>query len=67
MIDKNKTKTILEQEFKTRWVKDVFGVASAKKVKYGEKKKYPLPEGKPRTVKQDGYTYTWSEETGKYE
>lgn len=30
-------------------------------------KKYPLPEGKPRTVKQNGYTYTWNENTGNYE
>jgi hypothetical protein len=28
---------------------------------------YPLPAGKPRTVKQGGYTYTWNEVTGQYE
>lgn len=29
--------------------------------------KHPLPSGKPRTVTQNGYTYTWNEQTGKYE
>lgn len=29
--------------------------------------KYPLPKGKPITVKQGDYTYTWNESTGKYE
>jgi len=29
--------------------------------------KYPLPAGQPRTVKQDGHIYTWSEENGSYE
>lgn len=28
---------------------------------------HPLPQGKPRTVKQNGYTYTWNEQTGQYE
>lgn len=30
-------------------------------------KKYPLPAGKPRVVKQGGYTYIYNEQTGKYE
>ena len=30
-------------------------------------KTYPLPKGKPATIKQGGYTYTWNEKTGKYE
>lgn len=30
-------------------------------------KKYPLPEGKPRVVRQNGVIYTWSEETGEYQ
>jgi hypothetical protein len=29
-------------------------------------KKHPLPSGKPRTVKQGNYTYTWDESTGGY-
>lgn len=29
--------------------------------------KHPLPEGKPRQVKQNGHIYTWSEEKGTYE
>ena len=29
--------------------------------------KFPLPSGKPRTVAQNGYTYTWNEQTGNYE
>lgn len=29
--------------------------------------KNPLPAGKPRTVKQGGYTYQWNEASGKYE
>lgn len=32
-----------------------------------QKAKNPLPAGKPRTVKQNGFTYTWNEMTGKYE
>lgn len=28
---------------------------------------HPLPSGQPRTVKQGGYTYTWNDQTGKYE
>jgi len=28
---------------------------------------HPLPAGKPRVVKQGGYTYTWNEKTGQYE
>lgn len=32
-----------------------------------QSQKYPLPSGKPKTVKQNGYTYTWNESTGKYE
>jgi hypothetical protein len=32
-----------------------------------KKAKYPLPAGKPRTVKQGGFTYTWNEQTGEYE
>ena len=30
------------------------------------KKKFPLPSGKPRTVVQNGFTYTWDESTGEY-
>jgi hypothetical protein len=30
-------------------------------------KKYPLPKGQPQTVTQNGYTYTWNENTGQYE
>lgn len=29
--------------------------------------KYPLPAGKPKTVKQNGFTYTYNEQTGQYE
>jgi hypothetical protein len=29
--------------------------------------KYPLPAGKPATVKQNGYTYHWNSEIGSYE
>lgn len=32
-----------------------------------QKKTYPLPAGKPKTVQQGGYTYTWNDETGQYE
>lgn len=35
--------------------------------KEASKEKYPLPEGKPRVVKQNGYTYEWNPKTGKYE
>lgn len=28
---------------------------------------HPLPKGKPRSVSQNGYTYTWNETTGQYE
>lgn len=31
------------------------------------KDKYPLPAGKPKTVTQGGFTYTWNENTGTYE
>lgn len=30
-------------------------------------KRNPLPKGQPRTVVQDGHTYTWSEEAGTYQ
>jgi hypothetical protein len=40
------------------------GVQSKQETK---KAKYPLPAGKPRTVKQGGFTYTWNEQTGEYE
>jgi len=33
----------------------------------GAKAKHPLPAGQPRTVKQNGHIYTWSEEKGTYE
>lgn len=36
--------------------------ASARK-----KDKYPLPKGKPSTVTQGGFTYTWNPALGKYE
>lgn len=32
-----------------------------------KEEKYPLPKGKPETVTQGNYTYTWNTETGKYE
>jgi hypothetical protein len=32
-----------------------------------KKAKFPLPAGKPRTVSQNGYTYTWNDQTGSYE
>jgi hypothetical protein len=41
--------------------------ANKAKVTAPKKEKYPLPSGKPRTVTQGGYTYTWNTETGKYE
>jgi len=31
------------------------------------KEKYPLPAGKPKTVKQNGFTYTYNSQTGEYE
>jgi hypothetical protein len=31
------------------------------------KAKFPLPKGKAQTVTQGGFTYTWNQETGKYE
>lgn len=33
----------------------------------GSKVRHPLPQGKPRTVVQGGYTYTYNDETGEYE
>lgn len=33
----------------------------------GGKEKYPLPKGKPPTVQQGGFTYTWNPKSGKYE
>lgn len=32
-----------------------------------KKAKFPLPSGKPATVNQNGFTYTWNEQTGTYE
>ncbi len=32
-----------------------------------KKEKYPLPSGKPRTVKQGSFTYTYNPENGEYE
>lgn len=32
-----------------------------------KKAKFPLEKGKPQTVTQNGFTYTWNPETGKYE
>lgn len=29
--------------------------------------KFPLPSGQPKTVEQNGYTYTWNPNTGQYE
>ena len=29
--------------------------------------KHPLPKGQPKTVQQNGYTYTWNEINGSYE
>ncbi len=36
-------------------------------VNQGTQKKIPLPKGQARTVKQNGYTYTWNETSGTYE
>jgi len=33
----------------------------------GGQAKHPLPAGKPKTVKQGKFTYTWNENTGTYE
>lgn len=58
--------------YKARWeeankkspvVSDTEGGLDLKK----KKKTYPLPAGQPRVVKQNGLTYTWSEQNGEYE
>ncbi len=43
--------------------------AKTEVVKQGEAKtaKHPLPAGQARTRKQNGFTYTWNEQTGEYE
>lgn len=40
---------------------------SVLKDKTQQKAKHPLPSGKPRTVTQGGYTYTYNDETGEYD
>jgi hypothetical protein len=47
-------------ELKERWKKPASRTGSGGT-------KYPLPKNKPRTVKQNGHTYTWNEKTGAYE
>lgn len=34
--------------------------------KSNNKVKFPLPKGQSKTVKQNGYTYTWDEQSGEY-
>ena len=59
--------SIVEQ-FITARGGNLLGVADFYKGSTSPKgEKFPLPEGKPKTVKQNGYTYTWNVETGNYE
>lgn len=56
---------------KTKWTKEYKSGLDAKfntgtKKPEVKKEKFPLPPGKPRTVKQNGHTYTWDSERGNY-
>lgn len=42
-------------------------ITTAQKERGTKKEKYPLPNGKPRTVTQGGFTYVYNPENGKYE
>lgn len=74
-VVKTTSKKLLKSDFRVRLIKSVFGTKEAKaeqgKTTGGAAatpaKKHPLPAGKPRTVKQNGHTYTWNEQTGEYE
>lgn len=57
-------KTSMLREYK---VYDNKGKEAPAKTTQPKAAKYPLPKGKPATVKQGAYTYTWNEQTGQYE
>lgn len=68
-IDDQHSLPIKEPEFKTIWAKKLLGVSAATKSLNqggGTTGKFPLPSGKPRTVKQGGYSYQWDENSGEY-
>lgn len=76
-VDDKLTTKMTEREFRARYVKSIFGVKEAKAETVAPSsapapatsapKKHPLPMGQPRSVKQNGHVYTWSEEKGEYE
>lgn len=43
------------------------GKSQIKEPKKNKSGKYPLPKGQSPTVEQNGYTYSWDEETGQYQ
>lgn len=76
--DLDKVKTItdgLDLSNQAQWSPEMKEVNELYKKRYQEavnkkpeeKKKYPLPAGKPKVVKQGEFTYTWNELTGQYE
>lgn len=57
--------TEVNELYKSKW--QAANKEEPKPAKKTEAKKYPLPAGKPRVVKQNGVEYVWSEESGQYE
>lgn len=80
-VNESKSRLFGVDEFTTRFGKDVLGVSATEKEINADddtddesapeqtpaKEKYPLPKGKPRTVTQGGFTYTYNSETGQYQ
>lgn len=63
-MTRNQTKIVLGYKGQT---KKQLGKTMAAGNKKSETENHPLPSGKPRTVKQGGHIYTWSESSGNYE
>jgi hypothetical protein len=61
------TNNIANQSLGIKAKQQAIPTVSASKGNVPKTVKYPLPKGKPRTVKQGNFTYTWNENTGQYE
>lgn len=68
VVDKILSVPISSDQLKLALGKTAGGVKQTnKEMSMPSKPKHPLPAGKPRTVKQGNYTYTWNEQNGAYE
>ena len=72
VVDSDRTRKISQDQIKLSLGKTSAGVKQTNMEMNSQGRnpsqvKHPLPKGKPRTVQQGGFTYTWNENTGQYE